>query len=38
VASRLWLRLPQADYRWMHLAGRNEHGLRLSAGVVYRLP
>jgi hypothetical protein len=38
VGSRLWLRVPQVDYRWMRLQGRHERGLRLSAGIVYRLP
>jgi hypothetical protein len=31
------LRLPQADYRWSRSAGDTERGLRLSAGVVYKL-
>lgn len=38
VTDRLALRLPQADYRWSRVAGGTERGLRLSAGLVYRLP
>lgn len=38
VTPRLAVRLPQADYRWAWLGGQGEHGLRLSAGLVYRLP
>jgi hypothetical protein len=38
VTDRLALRLPQADYRWTRAAGETERGLRLSAGLVYRLP
>lgn len=38
LTRRFTLRLPQADYRWSRIAGDTERGLRLSAGIVYRLP
>jgi hypothetical protein len=34
---RLSARVPQADYRWTRLSDRTERGLRLTAGLVYRL-
>jgi hypothetical protein len=36
VGGRWALRLLQADYRVMHLAGETDHALRLSAGLVRR--
>jgi len=36
VGERWSLRLVQADFRVMRLAGETDHALRLSAGVVRR--
>jgi hypothetical protein len=36
IGQRWALRLAQADFRLMHLAGETDHALRLSAGIVRR--
>ena len=36
IGQRWALRLVQADFRLMHLAGETDHALRLSAGIVRR--